>query len=307
MFGLFMTGVTVVAARASDGSCRAFTANSFTSVSLDPPLILVCLSRSSPSLDVFLSADGFSVSFLGESQREISNAFASRDAEVKAAAIAGLAAARVPFVQESLATMICTREHVYEGGDHVILIGRVQNFQINPGQPLGFFRGSYTSIGPSVEDLEQIELPVIVAGILESSGKLMLCRTPGSSDWEIPSAFMRPGERHGQVLQRAFKALDVDVEPRLPYSLFQEADERNTTLVFSVESSTRITPGIRSGGKEIRLFAEAEEPWNLIKGEMRKGVLKRYFSELIEGRFGIYFDTTSGGRLLSIGGEKHYW
>ena len=65
-FGTFMTGVTVITTRGADGSPRGFTANSFTSVSLDPPLLLVCIGKGAASLDTFLRADGFAVSILAE-------------------------------------------------------------------------------------------------------------------------------------------------------------------------------------------------------------------------------------------------
>ena len=90
--GNFATGVTVVATRTDEGEVRAFTANSFTSVSLDPALVLVCLAKSSASLGIFSAAEHFSINVLNSEQREISNAFASREAEVKIAA-----SAKMPF------------------------------------------------------------------------------------------------------------------------------------------------------------------------------------------------------------------
>src|SRR5690348_18311076 len=77
-FGTFMTGVTVITTHGADGSPRGFTANSFTSVSLDPPLLLVCIGKGAASLDTFLHADGFAVSILAEAQKEASGIFASK-------------------------------------------------------------------------------------------------------------------------------------------------------------------------------------------------------------------------------------
>ena len=77
-FGTFMTGVTVITTRGTDGSPRGFTANSFTSVSLDPPLLLVCIGKGAASLDSFIAADGFAVSILAETQKKASGIFASK-------------------------------------------------------------------------------------------------------------------------------------------------------------------------------------------------------------------------------------
>jgi flavin-dependent trigonelline monooxygenase, reductase component len=304
MLGSFMTGVTVVATRLPDGNARAFTANSFTSVSLEPPLVLVCLAKGSWSLDVFVNSQLFSINVLSEEQRETSNAFASRDPVLKAQAIAELAGDETAYIAGSLTTIICERHDVLDGGDHVILLGLVREFQTNMGQPLGFFRGRYVSIGPSIQELEQADASLIVGGILEYEGKLALCRKSGSPAWAIPSASMAPGERHGAVLSRLFANLGVSAEARHPYSLFQEVNERNTTLIFSVETSAEVVPGMRQNGSELGLFGPEDKPWELINGEMKQGVLQRYFQERDEGHFGIYFDTTSGGRVVSLGGEK---
>lgn len=192
MLGSFMTGVTVVATRAADGSARAFTANSFTSVSLDPPLVLVCLAKSSGSFDVFTQADGFSISVLGAGQRDVSTGFAARDPAVKAAALARLADRPVPYVESSLATILCDRDRVIDAGDHVILLGAVRRFQAGGGQPLGYFRGAYVGFGPAVGEREQPGAPPVVGGLPERDGKVVPCRRPGAAHRDLPDLSAKP-------------------------------------------------------------------------------------------------------------------
>lgn len=306
MLGSFMTGVTVVATRGADGASRAFTANSFTSVSLDPPLVLVCLAKSSGSFDVFAEAESFSINVLGDWQRHLSNAFASRDHSVKAEALARLGGAGVPHVEESLATMICNRDRIIDAGDHVILLGAVQTFRSGSGQPLGYFRGGYVGFGLAVRELEQLGAPLFVGGLLECDGKVLLCRREGSDRWELPGAALKGGEQHSDVLREIFARLGISAEASLLYSLFQEVGERRTTMMFSVEASGAVD-GIPAEGIEVRLFSIEDRPWELIDGHMKQGMLQRFYREREAGCFGIYYDTADGGRVVALDGRPRPW
>lgn len=306
MLGSFMTGVTVVSTRSEDRTVRAFTANSFTSVSLDPPLVLVCLAKTSGSYETFVAAENFSISVLGDWQRQMSNAFASRDPSMKAEALARLAGADVPFVDESLATMICRRDRVIDAGDHIILLGAVNRFQSKNGQPLGYFRGGYVGFGLAVRELEQLGAPLFVGGLLERDGKVLLCRRQGSDRWELPGAALSAGEQHTGVLRSLFARFGIPAEASLLYSLFQEVGERRTTMMFSVESNGEAEPE-SANGIEARLFGVQERPWELIDGEMKQGMLLRFFREREAGCFGIYYDTADGGRVVALDGKPRPW
>ena len=145
-FGAFATGVTVVATEDASGERRAFTANSFTSVSLDPALILVCIGKNSSSLKHFETAASFSVSVLADHQHEISGHFASRDPAVKLAALNSLAPEKAPYVEGALVNFICDMHNVVDAGDHMILIGEIRKFLCNEGEALGFHRGRYARV-----------------------------------------------------------------------------------------------------------------------------------------------------------------
>lgn len=308
-FGAFATGVTVVATRLANGETRAFTANSFSSVSMDPPLVLVCLGKFSASLELFSQADSFSVSILEEGQREMSNGFASRDPKVKIATSAKLAQdADAPYVAGSLASFICRRHEVVDAGDHVILIGRVESYRTHEGQPLGFFRGGYVGLGPDLQALEKLSAKVRIGGVLGQGGKVLLCRRPGETGWEIPTATLRHGERHGHALARIFEALGgIEVAMSVPYSLFQEAGETELSLIFSVESPTDLKAGKLEDGTEIALFGMEDAPWTFLKGEMKPSLLQRYLCEMRSGFYGVYFDTFEGGSVVALDGRPLEW
>lgn len=306
MLGSFMTGVTVVATTADDGSARAFTANSFTSVSLDPPLILVCLAKSSSNCGVFEGANQFSVSILGEWQREISNVFA-RPGPAKDDALKALPVDGAPFVEGALSIMQCRRREVVDAGDHVILLGEVDKFASAVGQPLGYFKGGYVSFGLAEQQLERVAAPLVVGGLLDIEGKVLLCRRPGSPYWEIPFKSAAQGEPHSELLETLFKSLGVSAQSSFLYSLFQEEGDRYTKLVFSMEMTDPGVPLSPPQGIEVRLFEEAEQPWTLVKGSMIEGLLHRYFRERAVGTFGTYYDTRDGGRISPVGKDSTHW
>ena len=146
-FGSFATGITVVATRQADGTRRGFTANSFTSVSLDPPLVLICIAKTGLSYEVFRTSTCFSVNVLSDAQRDISKIFASQSANKFDLGEWTHGAAEMPVLRDALASFICQRENLVEAGDHVIMIGRVLDMQIQQGAPLGYFKGNYFSVG----------------------------------------------------------------------------------------------------------------------------------------------------------------
>lgn len=147
--GLFPTGVAIVTAVDAQGQPAGITVNSFTSVSLEPPLILVSIARTSRSFDVFNTVDHFAVNLLREEQRHVSTAFASPTAD-RFGSVRHRAGHRdVPLIEAHLVAFECETYARYEGGDHVLLLGKVLSLStdatITP-KPLLYFRGQYREL-----------------------------------------------------------------------------------------------------------------------------------------------------------------
>ncbi len=146
-YGTFATGVTVITTTTPEGRREAITANSFSSVSLDPALLLWSIGRDSRSFDAFNGCDHFAIHVLGEDQQELSNRFASKDLTDKFAGfdieegIAGL-----PLLTDYCARFQCSIYNRYEGGDHIILVGRVLDYDTRENDPLVFHGGRYRRI-----------------------------------------------------------------------------------------------------------------------------------------------------------------
>lgn len=149
--GKFATGVAVVTCQGSKGPC-GITANSFSSVSLEPPLVLWNIAKVSQSLRAYLEAEHFAINVLAEGQRDISRHFAQSDHTV----FNGIEYTRsdrdVPLLPGAIACFECRTWDVHECGDHYIIVGKIERFRSNEGLPLLFFGSEYRRCGDKVEN-----------------------------------------------------------------------------------------------------------------------------------------------------------
>lgn len=140
--GRYATGVTVVTVLDREGCPFGVTANSFSSVSLDPPLVQFSLDRGASVFPVFEATDAFVINVLARDQQTLSSQFSktsdSFDAVTHVAWSSG-----APILDGCLANIECAKYAVYDGGDHVIILGRVRRLACNTGEPLLFYRGDY--------------------------------------------------------------------------------------------------------------------------------------------------------------------
>ncbi len=144
----FATGITVITTSDEHGNPFGVTVNSFTSVSLEPPLILWCLGDQTFALDVFLQADYFVVNILSSDQENISTNFAIPGEFDRFADISyqiGIAP-KVPLINNCLANLQCSRHSIDRQGDHWVFISKIEDTIINYGTPLIYFESQYSSL-----------------------------------------------------------------------------------------------------------------------------------------------------------------
>ncbi|MEP7212939.1 MAG: flavin reductase family protein [Acidobacteriota bacterium] len=142
----FASGVTVITTRDADGTLHGITVSAFSSVSLDPPLVLVCIERSAGSHHVFQETGLFVVNILSSDQLELSERFASPSSDRFAGVGMTLNIDGIPLLSNCLANLECRLKLTADGGDHSIFIGEVENASIHEGDPLIYFRSDYRTI-----------------------------------------------------------------------------------------------------------------------------------------------------------------
>jgi len=149
ILGNWATGISIVATAGRDDRPYGLTVSSFTSVSLNPPLILVCLDNRISGLQAFKDNGKFGVSVLSEGQADLSTLFAKKDTD-RPPELYFEGATGVPLIKGALVTLECTTWAMYDGGDHQILIGEMRAAELGTAKegkgPLLYFRGKYGTL-----------------------------------------------------------------------------------------------------------------------------------------------------------------
>jgi len=142
----FSSGVTVVTTKDAGGHAHGITVSAFCSVSLMPPMVLICIEKITASHNAFAESRVFVVNYLRESQQHLSEQFAA-PADDKFEDIAFRSGIEgVPVLKDALASVECRLKHTYDGGDHTIFVGEVETVSVCDGDPLIYFQGDYTGI-----------------------------------------------------------------------------------------------------------------------------------------------------------------
>jgi flavin reductase (DIM6/NTAB) family NADH-FMN oxidoreductase RutF len=146
VMGQFATGVTIITTRDAEGRPYGLTANAFTSLSLDPPLVLICIDRKAETFSHFYASRYFVVNILTDAQQDLSTRFAKSGGFKFEGVAYETNAVGVPVLDGTLAHVECALVETHEAGDHVIHVGRVEQFGVRSGNPLLFFQGRYRQL-----------------------------------------------------------------------------------------------------------------------------------------------------------------
>lgn len=295
VLGAFATGVTVVTTIGADGEPRGFTANSFTSVSLDPPLVLVCLARGAASLPAFRDAAGYAVNILAEDQRDVSRTFASRVEDRFAMVDWHRGPAGNPVFDGTSAWLDCTMHRTVEAGDHVILIGQVRGCGHAPLNPLGYCRGAYVTFGLEQKAVEARGRKTAIGAILERDGEILLVDDPATGGLSLPSAetLGRPGSHDG--LLDSLARLGVTADLSFLFAVFEETDKHRVSIHY--RGKLLDGPGHGSGARLVPFDAI---PWSRLPTDAVRSMLQRYVSERREDCFGIYVGDEVSGTVRTL-------
>ncbi|MGB0901743.1 flavin reductase [Halocynthiibacter sp.] len=289
-FGAFMTGVTVVTTHDQDGNPLGFTANSFTSVSLDPPLVLVCLANSSRNYDAFNDATGFAVNILAEDQKEVSNTFA-RPVDDRFAAVEWKNGPQGSPVFEGVSAWFdCTMFNRVEAGDHLILIGEVKAFENNTHPGLGYARGAYVTPAAEAEALSN-SANLVVSALIEYEGKVLLS---GNDAGKLTLPEMKVGKEGAtETLKRLIAAAGVTAEPGFIYSVYEDEARETQHISFLCQAS--------GDAASQGMFTELSETTLMdIADPVVCTMLERFAQESQMGNFGVYYGNQVSGEVRPL-------
>lgn len=288
-FGCFMTGVTVVTTTGTDSKPVGFTANSFSSVSLDPPLLLVSIANTSRSYAAFVNGRGFAVNILSEEQKAISATFAKPVAD----RFAGLAweqgPAGSPVFSGTSAWFDCDLHQVIAAGDHTILIGEVVGYEASQAPGLGYYRGAYVTPATTAAKLPTGP-NVLISVIMEAPGKILLV-DDGTGALTLPSM---PATQAGvqASLDKLIAQTGLQAKPGSIYSVYDDTERGAQHIAFRCPTAD----GTPAHGMFVELKAE-----NLarVADHATRTMLQRLAEEARMGNYGVYFGNQQQGRVTA--------
>ena len=291
-FGAFLTGVTVVTAVGDAGSPIGFTANSFTSVSLDPPLLLVCLAKTSRNYATLTAAKGFGVNILSEDQKDVSNTFA-RPVEDRFAAVDWQPGPYgSPVFADVAAWFDCATHDVVDAGDHVILIGRVEGFDNSGKTGLGYARGGYFTPALAEKSLLASAESLRLGAVAVRDGEILLVED-GKGGWTLP--FIDKAEGDGlEILEgHIAQTVGLTLTTGLLYSVYEDTKAGGQHVVYRGE----LGAGTPQSG---RFFPVQAPPVAEIADGAVRDIVKHYGAESMLGNFGVYFGNQEKGRVHAV-------
>lgn len=144
--GHFASGVTVVTTKDANGNLHGITVSAFSSLSLNPPLILICIQKTTGSHYAFRESKAFVVNILKENQKDISNQFASHLPDKFSEIEYHHGIENIPVLNNCLANLECSLQNTIDGGDHTIFVGKVKKVHLNDGNPLVYWHSKYRKV-----------------------------------------------------------------------------------------------------------------------------------------------------------------
>ncbi len=288
-FGCFMTGVTIVTTFDEEGMPLGFTANSFTSVSLDPPLLLISIARTSRNYPNFARAKDFAINILSEGQREVSATFA-RPVEDRFASVEWRKGPHgSPIIKGVSAWFDCTVYQIVEAGDHALLIGRIEAFEATQEAGLGYYRGAYVT--PAQIGAQLPAGPdVMVSVIVEAAGSVLLI-DDGKGGLTLPET--RVGRDGIQAaLARLLETAAGEAAAGEIYAVYEDARQGRQHIAFRCPA-----PG--TAAKQGRFVPLLHDDFDAVADSARRSMLQRLAEESRIRNYGVYFGTHEAGRVTS--------
>ncbi|GAA0311738.1 flavin reductase [Psychrobacter aestuarii] len=292
-FGSYMTGVTVITAINDDGQPVGFTANSFTSVSLEPPLLLVCPSKFLSSFDVFANCQNFAVNILSEDQQSISNIFAGSKDDRFAQVDWHIDDYGNPILAGTLTHFSCKTHQTIEAGDHHLLIGEVLDFASREGHGLGYASGGYFSLGLEREaaEISVQQTHVHVGVIVEHEGKVLLCTQDGKAS--LPSVVCDDNDNTNAVsaIEQFLIQQGIQAQLGAVFSIYENSKTHNNYIFYRASASAPDTQGI---GEYVPL---SELPTLDFATPAMQSMMSRYVTESKNGLYGVYVGQETTGKV----------
>ena len=295
--GSFPTGVTVVSCLDKNKNPLGFTANSFTSVSLDPQLISICIDKESFNIDSFSITKHFAVSVLSEDQQSISTTFATPNEDRFQNVEWRTEDTGSPIIENAVAWFDCNTRQVIDAGDHLIIIGEIIAFDSSPKTPLMYLRGNYVNLGLEQKMLLAMEnenTKIVVGAIIEWHKKVFLLKDKTNKSLYFPSASRLGHIDDNDSLLGILKNLKISINEHYLFSVFEKAEDKTSLIYYRAQVKEALED------MDDYFYPFDDIPFDKLSDEASRIMLKRYIKERELNAFGIFVGKESEGKVEAI-------
>lgn len=294
----FATGVTVVTTKDSAGQPRGFTANSFTSVSLAPPLILVCLSREGAACPVFSSSRHFCINVLAEHQQALSHQFAAPGGDRFAGVEWGEDSNGCPLLAGVISRFSCEKHEIHDGGDHVILVGRVLDYDFDSQSPLVYCGGSYVEFGLAQKAMEAASGSVLtrVSAIVDCDRSIPMQRDGETGRLSLPTASQVGNAGEPDSLIGKLAADGIEAAVPFVCSVYEDSGSRTHNIVYRGTADRVDATSLQN----FEMISLDRIPWDELIDTPLKMLLERYLEESERDAFGVYVGDAERGEVRTL-------
>jgi len=295
-FGSFMTGVTVVTTTNEDGTPVGFTANSFSSVSLDPPLLLVCPAKSLTCYQSFQESGRFAVNILSTGQEDLSILFA-RPCEDRFAEIEwNKSQLGNPLLSGVAARFDCKVHQWIDSGDHAVVIGEIVSFEDFGSDGLGYSKHGYFDLARErqASELQAGSARVCIGAIVEYQDEIFLLNGENGGEPRLPVVDADHSAGSVESIRNMLKETGLSVDIGSIYSIFENKGTGEYFIFYRAEATNGATPDVGS--------YHPMDPFLLaqFKDSPIKVMLTRYVTEHETNQFGLYQETANHGDVQLI-------
>lgn len=298
--GSYMTGVTIVTTIDREGRRRGMTMTSFTSVSLDPPMVLVCVDRRAASFDAFVESRGIAVHILASAQEPLARTFASKAPDKFAHVVAESGYGGAPIIRDVHAYLDCETDQVVMAGDHAIIVARVLDFGSEDRRPLAFYQGKFNSFSVDEQILQQqidAHTKSTVRWVVETDGGELVACERADGTLHLPEVKRRPSElSHGGLSAAATACIGVTTAVDFLYSIY-DGQQGDTVLIYRGRTES-LAPTLASG---FTLVPTLEDVADRFSDPSERAVIARYVNERLGAAFGIYAGNQLEGAVATLG------
>lgn len=290
-FGSFMTGVTVVTTTTEDNTPVGFTANSFTSVSLDPPLLLVCPAKSLTSFAAFLHCQHFAINILSEQQKDVSNVFAKSKDDRFSQVNWHLDSLGNPVLANVLTHFSCKVHQKIDAGDHYILIGEIIEFASQEGNGLGYSSSGYFSLGleRQAAALTAKKTNVTIGAIIEHDGKVLVNEVDGK--YNLPSITTDSKTNAVLAIKQYLQQQGIAALLRTVFSVYNDRTNNVDYIFYHASADNADSNGL---GHYVPITEVTNKAF--VSAAMTS-MMQRYREETQNGAYSVYVGTEESGDI----------